>query len=165
MLFIGVFLLWTTWSLHKTIESQQIIYHPIFRPDCYHPNRATNLSQSVPPTRESMNRPRNSNKQQQQQRPSNSNNDVEMGKGGLPPSKSSASEQKKKNPGAPANKKSKMRPGSIMKLKGIKSRPELNGTRVKLVKRPEGAEGRWEVKLLEDGGSRMSVSDSMLVPV
>ena len=160
MLFMGIFLLWTTWSLHKTIESQQIIYHPIFRPDCYHPNRTTNLSQSEPPARESMNRPRNSQKQQQS-RPPNNKSDVEMGN---TPSKTPTSSQKKKKPGTPTNKKSKLKPGSIMKLQGITARPELNGSRVRLVKKPEGTEGRWEVELL-DGGSKMSVTESKLVPV
>jgi hypothetical protein len=139
MLFLGIFLLWTTWSLYQSISSEQIGHHPVFRPDCYHPQRTTNLSQSAPPTQRSMNRPRPSN-------------DAEMGT--APP----------KSPSSNKKKGIKMKPGAIMKLRGMKAKPQLNGSSVRLIKRPEGTEGRWEVTLL-DGGSELTVSESKLVPV
>lgn len=147
MLFLGIFLLWTTWSLYKTVESQQIEQHPIFRPDCYNPNRTTSLSQVAPPTRGSMNRSRSP----QKQRPSNSDNKDDVERGNAPRTSN--------------NKKLiKMKPGVVMRLQGITARPELNGSKVKLLKRPEGTEGRWEIELL-DGGSKMSVTESKLVPL
>ena len=35
-LLIGVFVLWTSWSLYSMIKNGSIGTHPIFQPDCYH---------------------------------------------------------------------------------------------------------------------------------
>jgi hypothetical protein len=63
MLFLGLFMAWTTWSLYRTIENKQIFHHPVFAPDCYRLDgrSPTNLSHSVPPTQGTMSdRPKNS---------------------------------------------------------------------------------------------------------
>jgi hypothetical protein len=56
MLFLGLFMAWTTWSLYRTIENKQIFHHPVFAPDCYRLDgrSPTYLSHNAPPTQSTM---------------------------------------------------------------------------------------------------------------
>ena len=47
ILIIGLFLLWTTYNLYRSITSDQIIHHPIFAPDCYRPHRREHTTSYV----------------------------------------------------------------------------------------------------------------------
>jgi hypothetical protein len=117
MLFIGLFVLYTSWSMWKVIQSKTVLSHPIFKPDCYH---RTNLSGEAvggkPPAssrNSSSNRP-----------PTKNSKDIEMGNappsprksGRSPPSSPRKSGQAppsspKKSPGAKPSRGQKPAPG------------------------------------------------------
>jgi hypothetical protein len=61
-------------------------------------------------------------------------------------------------------KEGQIEPGDIMKLQGIKAKPQLNGSLVKVLRKDRKSEGRWEVQLLVTK-SGMSIATGRLVHI
>ena len=125
MLLIGIFVLWTSWSLVNMIRGGTILQHPVFKPDCYK-NRPP-----PPPARQPAARPRKSNTRNN----TTPERDIELGKntanknkgtpGKSPPKRqsNSATKSPKRPPRKPTAKPStNNRPSN--KSTGRKSPPE-----------------------------------------
>lgn len=117
MLFMGLFLAWTTWSIYRSISQKQIFQHPVFQPDCYHSGgverregRQTQLSnQQEAPAQRPMQRPSGSTKKTNNKNlPHNSSNSPRKASRG-----SSKSDVETGN-----MKKSNKRPSTTQKKKG-----------------------------------------------
>jgi hypothetical protein len=52
LLLLGLYVLYTSWLMYGQIQAGTIHSHPIFKPDCYHRNQNTALSNSAPVSRQ-----------------------------------------------------------------------------------------------------------------
>jgi hypothetical protein len=116
MLFLGLFMAWTTWSMYRSISNRQIFQHPIFNPDCYHidgvERQHVQTHLSAPPAQRKMKRPNGSITKSKKQPHMKQKGDIETGNPPKPSTKKNNEKKNKKKSAAKKPSPKKNAPGS-----------------------------------------------------